>query len=202
MYRTCSKAKNAKQSTTNTYDATTYAQQINQTTHKAHDQETDDPTSTFVSSEIDRSLRLRDGQLQVLQGHLEADESHEPELEAVVGHHLDVLLLRPVLVLARLGRLHPPQRDGHLVRHTHRVAARGGQRQRPVAPERDPLRRYEEHAGDRAGRGGQVALGGPQELLALADGEPPAEDLLHAACLEDSRAQRQLAFHGLVQFWS
>uniref|UniRef100_A0A8R7VJ89 Uncharacterized protein n=1 Tax=Triticum urartu TaxID=4572 RepID=A0A8R7VJ89_TRIUA len=145
--------------------------------------------------------RRADGLLEVLQGCLVADEAHEPELEAVVGHQLDVLLLRPVLVLARYGRLHPPQRDVRLVRHPHRVALGRRQRQRPVAAEGHPLRRYEEHAGDRAGGGGQVAvaLRGVEELFFLLHGEPPPEDVLHAAGLEDSRAQRQLAPHGLVQ---
>ena len=137
--------------------------------------------------------------LQLLQGHLVPDEAHEPELEAVVGDDLHVLLLRAVPVLAGLGRLDPPQRDGDLVRHPRRVAAGGGQRQRPVAPEGDLLGGYEEHAGDGAGGGGQVALRRLEELLALLGGESPPEDLLHAARLKDSRPQRQLALHGLVQ---
>nr|ACN25254.1 unknown [Zea mays] len=157
-------------------------------------------------------LRLRDGLLQLLQGRLVPDEAHEPEVEAVARDDLHVLVLRPVPVLARPGRRDPAQRDGHLVRHPqHRrraaAAAAAGrrrqrQRQRAVAPERDPLGGHEQHAGDRAGRGRQVALRRPEQPLAApADGggEPAPEHLPHAARPQDPRPQRQLALHGLVQ---
>jgi hypothetical protein len=147
-----------------------------------------------------RLLRVHDGLLEVLQRPVVADEAHEPELEPVVGDEADVLLLRPVLVLAGPHRLHLPQRDGHLVRHLRLVALRGGHCQGPVAAERDPRRGHEQHAGDRAGRGRQVALRGPEKLLVLVHGEPLPEHLLHAAGLEDLCAQCELPLQRVGKF--
>jgi len=148
--------------------------------------------------------QLGDHLLHVLAAPLVADEAHEPELEAVDGGHLDVLLLRLVGVLARPHPLDPPQGHHHLVRHPRDdgvAARRGGDGEGAVAAERDPARGDEEHPGYGPARGVEVALQGLHQALAFlgrgAEGVP--ERAFHAAGLQDPRAQAQLPLHRLRQ---
>uniref|UniRef100_A0A8R7VJJ1 Uncharacterized protein n=1 Tax=Triticum urartu TaxID=4572 RepID=A0A8R7VJJ1_TRIUA len=141
----------------------------------------------------------RDDLLHVLAAPLVADEAHEPELEAVHGGHVYVLLLRVVRVLARLHPLDPPQRHHHLVRHPSDVARRRGDCEGPVAAEGDLPGGDEEHPGDGPAGGVEVALQRLHQPLALLGREGLPEHPLHAAGLQDPRAQAELPLHRLRQ---
>jgi hypothetical protein len=147
---------------------------------------------------INQSLQVRDGLLHVLARPLVADEAHEPELESVHGGDVDVLLLRPVDVLAGPHLADPFQRHDHLVGHPRRRVALGrGDRDGAVAAEGHLLCGHEEHPGDGAAGRVQVALQRLHQLLALLSGERLPEHALDAAGLEDARAQAQLPLHCL-----
>jgi hypothetical protein len=144
-------------------------------------------------------LQVRDGLLHVLARPLVAHEPHEPELEPVHGGDVDVLLLRPLHVLAGPHLADPLQRHDHLIGHPRRlrVAVRRGDLDGAVAAERHLLGGHEEHAGDGAAGRVQVALQRLHQPLALLGGERLPEHALDAAGLEDARAQAQLSLHGL-----
>jgi hypothetical protein len=155
-------------------------------------------TSRTVNHETQSLLQVQDGLLHVLARPLVAHEPHEPELEPVHGGDVDVLLLRPLHVLAGPHPADPLQRHDHLVGHPRRrVAVRRGDCDGAVAAERNLLGGHEEHAGDGAAGRIQVALQRLHQPLALLGGERLPEHAVDAAGPEDARAQAQLSLHGL-----
>jgi hypothetical protein len=145
-------------------------------------------------------LQVGDDLLHVLAAPLVADEAHEPELEAVDGGHLHVLVLRRLGALAGAHPLDPPQGDRRLVRHPREdVSRRGGDGERAVAAEGDPAGGDEEHPGDGPAGGVEVALEGLDQPLAFLGREGAPERALHAAGLQDPRAQAELPPHRLRQ---